>query len=456
MAGIGFELRKLIKRDTLLSLLRAYAFAGLISSGPWVLSILGMLLIGFMALSSQTSDSDVVLFQTTVTNVIGMSLILTGGLQLAFTRFVADRLFEKKADIVFGNYLGVLLVVTAVATMLVVPIAFGMFPDTSALYKLLMLGCFVTVSCIWISMVFLSGLKEYLAIVGLYGLGYTVAAVSASALKKYGVEGLLTGFLIGQIVLFLGMNGLIARNFKIASSLSFYSFNPKVRYPTLFWIGMLYNLGAWVDKAIFWYWPGTSSAVSGALRSSVIYDLPVFLAYLSIIPGMAVFLVRIETDFVEHYDGFYTAVREGGSLETIEQHRNGMVETIRTGFFEILKIQSIAILLFIVVGASALKFIGISDLYVPLLTIQSIAAALQVLFLSILTVYFYLDERRTVLVLCALFVASNAGLTLASILLGPAYFGYGFALSLLICVVAGVKALERSMAELEYTTFMRR
>ncbi len=456
MAGIGFELRKLIRKDTLLSLLKAYAFAGLISSGPWVLSILGMLLIGFLAVSTRGSDLAVVQFQVTVTNIIGLSLVLTGGFQLAFTRFVADRLFEKKADIVFGNYLAVLLVVTAMGILLIVPAAFLFFQDTSLLYKLLLLGCFVTVSCIWISTVFLSGLKEYVAIVGLYGLGYAVATIAAALLKGGGLEGLLTGFLIGQVVLLVGMHCLIARNFNIASKVSFLAFDKKLRYPTLFWIGVLYNLGAWIDKVIFWYWPSTSTPIIGILRSSVVYDLPVFLAYLSIIPGMAIFLVRIETDFVEFYDGFYNAVREGGSLETIEKHRNSMVETIRTGLLEILKIQTIAILLFVVAGAAVLRFIGISELYVPLLTIQSVAAGLQVLFLSILTVYFYLDERRTVLMLCILFVLSNASLTFISLRLGPAYYGYGFAISLLISVVAGVKALEKSMAELEYTTFMRR
>ena len=50
MAGIGFELRKLLRRDSLLGLLQAYTYAGLISSGPWVLSILGILLVGILSL----------------------------------------------------------------------------------------------------------------------------------------------------------------------------------------------------------------------------------------------------------------------------------------------------------------------------------------------------------------------------------------------------------------------
>ena len=69
--------------------------------------------------------------------------------------------------------------------------------------------------------------------------------------------------------------------------------------PSLVAVGLLYNLGIWADKFMFWFFPPTSQPIIGALRASLIYDLPVFLSYLSIIPGMAVFLVRIETDFVE-------------------------------------------------------------------------------------------------------------------------------------------------------------
>ncbi len=41
MAGIGFELRKLVEdKDDLFSRIRAYVSAGLISSGPWIMAIL--------------------------------------------------------------------------------------------------------------------------------------------------------------------------------------------------------------------------------------------------------------------------------------------------------------------------------------------------------------------------------------------------------------------------------
>lgn len=34
MAGIGFELRRLLRKNTLVGLIEAYAYAGIIGSGP--------------------------------------------------------------------------------------------------------------------------------------------------------------------------------------------------------------------------------------------------------------------------------------------------------------------------------------------------------------------------------------------------------------------------------------
>ena len=192
----------------------------------------------------------------------------------------------------------------------------------------------------------------------------------------------------------------------------------------------------------------------GPLRASIIYDLPVFLAYLAIIPGMAVFLVRIETDFVEYFEKFYDAVREGGSLDYIEEMRDEMVFTIRQGLFEIIKIQAITVLIVFVAGPSLLRWLGISELYLSLLYIDVVAASLQVVFLGLLNVFFYLDKRATVTLLTAVFLLANIAFTYVSLYLGAPFYGYGFALALLLCVLIAMELLEKRLEVLEYETFM--
>jgi len=454
MAGIGFELRKLLKRDSYIGLFQAYAYASIIGAGPWVLSIVGILIIGVLSISVVVPEYMITQFQTSVTYLIAGSLIATGPVQLAFTRFIADRLYEKQEAQVLPNFIGVMLLVTAVCGGAGLALVAFAFQGLNNLYRLLMLTGFVLLANIWVATIFLSGLKQYRSIVGLYALGYGITVASALALRPLGLEGLLLGFVLGQAVLLLGMVLIVLRAYPTSDFISFGFLRPGAMLPTIMAVGFVYNLAIWLDKFIFWYSEGTGQQVIGPLRASVIYDLPVFLAYLSILPGMAVFLVRMETDFVEYYQRFYDAVREGATLEYLEELRDEMVLTVRRGLFEIIKIQSIAALVVFIAGPQLLQWAGIPQLYLPLLYIDVVAAGLQVVLLGLLNVYFYLDKRRTVLGVTLLFLVLNGLFTWASLYLGVTWFGYGFALAVLATVLAGFYLLDKKMETLEYETFM--
>lgn len=454
MAGIGFELRKMLQRNTLLGLMQAYTYAGLISSGPWILSIVGMLMIGVLSLPFVLPSTLIAQFQVSVTYLISVSLVLTGTLQLAYTRFTSDRLFEKRDDLILPNFNAVAFVTTIASAVLGGLAVWLLFPQQTAGYRILMLAGFVIIANVWIATIFLSGMKQYMSIIAVFALGYALSTGAALGFARFGLNGLLGGFVTGQAVLLAGLLTLIYRDFRGKHFISFEVFQKRYRYPTLMWSGVLYNLGIWIDKFMFWYWPGTSQPVIGPLRASVIYDTPVFLAYLAIIPGMAVFLLRIETDFVEYYDGFFNAVREGASLQHIERMRNAMVEALRNGLWEIIKVQTIAALLLFAAGAAILEWLHISTLYLPLLYVDVIAASLQVVFLGVINVFFYLDQRRIVTGLIGAFVLLNVVLTGITLTLNPAWYGYGFAGSLVIVVLASLYLLDRKLEILEYETFM--
>lgn len=455
MAGIGFELRKLLEKDSYFGMFQAYAYAGIISSGPWVLSIVGILFVGFLSIGVVFPHVAIVEFQVSVTYLILSSLILTGFIQLGFTRFIADCLFKKQDKQVLPNFNGMLLIVTSVSGIFGLLAIFLFFSGMSVTYRMLMLAGFVILCAIWVATIFLSGMKQYKEIVILFAVGYSVTVLGALLLRSKGMEGLLFGFVIGHFVLLFGMVTLTLRTFPMEdATIAFDFMRPGAMYISLVWAGFIYNLAVWADKLIFWFYPDTSQSIIGALRASLIYDLPIFLAYLAIIPGMAVFLVRIETDFVEYYEKFYDAVREGGSLDHIETMRDNMLFTVKQGLFEIVKIQAIAVLLVFVLGERLLDWLGISTLYLPLLYIDVVAAGLQVVLLGVLNVFFYLDKRRIVVFLCLLFLLSNILLTSLSLYLGAYYYGYGFALSLLITVLTGMHLLSRKLDLLEYETFM--
>lgn len=455
MAGIGFELRKLLKKRTFAGLLQAYAYAGIISSGPWVLSILGILLIGVFSLSAIDADASISQFQVTVTYLFLISLILTGAVQLSFTRYVADQIFAKNDRAIMPNFNGLMLLAMSLSLVLALPAAALLFPGQSVLYRLLFAAGLSVMSAIWIATVFLTGMKHYRAIVFIFFLGYSATIVLALLLRAVlGLEGLLMGFVAGHVLLLLGMVWLVYRNYHSDRFIAFDIWKPGAMYRSLMASGLLFNLGAWIDKILFWYHPDTGQAVIGPLHASVIYDIPIFLSYLSVIPGMAVFLVRIETDFVEYYIKFYDAVREGATLDYIERMRNHMVYYVRRGLFDIAKIQAVAVLITFVLGESILNVLGISTLYLPLLYIDVVSAALQVVLLGILNVLFYLDQRRVVLLLTGLLPLFNLVFTAISLQLGANWFGYGFAVAMLLTTLLGLWILNRKLEDLEYQTFM--
>ena len=454
MAGIGFELRKLLDKQSYSGLLQAYVYAGVISSGPWVLSIIGIMMIGIISIGALTPHRLVVEFQVTVTYIMATSLTLTGVVQIAFTRYIADRLYEKRHDWVLPNFNGMLTVVVLVSGTLGLLAVVFLFPQQSVLYRLLVLSGFVIMCATWVTAVFLSGMKKYKQILLLFLLGYTVVVTLSILLREFGVEGLLLSFVFGHYLLLMGMILLTYRDYQSEHLISFDLFERGAMFVSLMLAGLFYNAAVWADKFMFWFNPHTSQAVVGPLRASVIYDFPIFLAYLSVIPGMAVFLVRIETNFVEYYDKFYNYVREGAPLSAIERTRNNLSAEARNGLLDIAKVQAIVILLVFALGSDLLAWLGVSQNYLPLLCINVVAAGLQVILLGILNIMFYLDKRRLVVGLTLLFLISNIVFTAISQALGVAYFGYGFAFSLVLTVVTGLAVLSRCLNTLEYETFM--
>ncbi|MDN5835902.1 MAG: exopolysaccharide Pel transporter PelG, partial [Nitrosospira sp.] len=108
MTSIGSEIRNILERDSYWSVLRAYGYAGLVSGGPWVLSILSIVMIGVLAVTLGVTQKEVNAFQICVTYLMAGSLIWTGGMQLMFTRFAADRTYAGDKAEVLPNLFGVL------------------------------------------------------------------------------------------------------------------------------------------------------------------------------------------------------------------------------------------------------------------------------------------------------------------------------------------------------------
>lgn len=456
MAGIGFTLRKHLRKETYFGFFTAYLLAGVIGSGPWVVSICSMLLIGTLSPAFGATGEGMSHFLATVTQLMAASLVLSGVLQLMFTRFIADRTFENDEDAVVPNLFGALLFTTIVSALVATPVAaFGFPSGGNHAYRVLLVCAFVTLCDMWVVTVILSGMKGYWSIVLVFLLGYTITLVAALAFAHRGAPGYLTGFCLGHGSMLFAMLVLITRAYPTSKLLAFDFLKRKRVFPELALAGVAFNLGIWADKFVFWIYPLTSETLVGPIRYSVIYDVPIFVAYLTVIPGMAAFLVRIETDFAEKFAIFFDAVRKGTSFQRLTVMRSDLVDAAREGIYDVFRIQGLSVATLLVLTPRVLRLFRIPSYYSHLFQIDVVAAGFQVVLLSMFTILFYLDYRKLVLYLCILFFVANTGLSILTIALGPRFYGLGFVVAGALTSLLAMAALSRKLERLEYETFMR-
>ncbi len=455
MAGIGFSLRKIMKEDTFGQIVRAYAYAAIIGSGPWIISVISLVAIYTIGLShSGAARITLLQFQTTITYLISISLIVSGIFQYAFVRYVADRLFEKLDMRILPNTLGVLFVLTIITAIIAIFFVVFALPGTSTLYKLLCVFTMVVLSNLWMLANLLSGLRVYRSILLVFIIGYTLTVLFCWLLWGYGIEGLMLGFFLGQTILFFGLLVIITYGYFALDTLTFDFLKPGRMYASLIFAGLFFNLAIWADKYCFWYYKETGYAVIGHLHASLIYDLPIYLSFFLIIPGFAVFLFRMETDFVECYQKYYDAIRDGGSLKKINTMHSLMVQAVRLGFVDIIKIQFLFTLIGFYFSERILAFFNFPTVQAHLLRVDILAIDFLVLFIGMLNVTFYLDKRKQAVLLCILFFVLNVLFTLLSLLFGLYYYGYGLLVAVLICNFVAFWILDRDFYNLTYETFM--
>ncbi|WP_394823024.1 exopolysaccharide Pel transporter PelG [Pendulispora albinea] len=456
MAGIGFELRQHLQKESYIDLARAYLVAGVVGSGPWLISICSLLLINYWGHARAPESEDITQFSATVTHLMATSLVVSGLVQLLFTRYVADRIFQKNPESIVPNLFGVLLLSTLGTGTLGGIIALTMFPEGGHFaFRALLVTGFVLLCNTWVLTVLFSGMKAYRTVVVIFLGGYAVTVVGALSLAHYGAGGYLAGFCLGHGLMFFCMLVLVLRQYPSEKLMAFDFLNRKRVFPELALTGFLFNAAIWADKFIFWWNPITSEALIGPIRYSVVYDVPIFVAYLSLIPGMAVFFVRIETDFAESYELFYTAVREGETLAELHRLRNGLVEAARAGIYDIFRIQGLAVAVLLLVGAKVLQLFRIPPFYLYLFRIDVVAVGFQVVLLGLFTILFYLDYRKLVMYLCGFFLVANVTLSLVSLHFGPRFYGFGFAVAVALTSVLTLAMLSRKLDRLDYETFMR-
>jgi uncharacterized membrane protein len=452
MAGIGFELNRILTRRGYTAVLHAYTYAGLVGSGPWIIAVVCLGFLG-TTLARMTGQDQARLFLVAVSVVYAVTLILSGPLQLVLTRFAADQFFSGKQATIVPAYLQVLAFAT-LAFSVVGGLLFGLGVPGDPAFRFAGALLTVLVAGIWITGVFLTAAKNYRLVLFGFAGGFAVSLVAGWwAGARWGATGALLGFTGGHAILLVWLFATTLRElggFAWTRS-DFWSYFP--RFWDLALIGFFYNLAIWIDKFLFWWFDPAAEKVAGILHASTIYDRVVYFSFLTIIPGMAVFLLKLETQFAAQHERFYRLVLHKGTLRQIADCKLRMVQVVREGLIQLFKVQGLVTLGLMVLADRALDLLQLGSVQSGVFRLSLIGAFLLVVFLALLMILFYLDKRRDALACCVLFCLLSGTITAWTILAGERWFAVGFVVAAAASVALAATRVARHLERLEYDTF---
>ena len=338
MAGIGLTLERLTSRGSFAGTFQALVYCCVVSCGPWLFTIICLGAMTWFG-ARHLDESRIALFGNIVIYNFAFSLVLTGPLTLICTRYLADRLYSRDIRTLNGVYLGAV----TLTNVLSLTVSFGFyffFTDLPLYFVVAATINFVLVSMLWLTSTFLHAIKNFNAFIFTFAVGMIVAFVAGSFLSTpNGALGMLWGFNVGLfIIVFVTIGiGISQYHNDIESPLSFIYYFKK--YWDLALSGIIYYMAIWIDKWIMWF-AGDNVSTARNVVFNPIYDFPMFLAYLSLIPALSVFMLHTETGFLKHYHLFYREIEAHASYSWLHDRCQRMVDCLLAGLKDIAILQA--------------------------------------------------------------------------------------------------------------------
>ena len=452
MAGIGFALRQLARRDALGANLLGYAHAAVAACGPWLFTIAALFGIEFV-LVREVQREVLDRFSIVVIYNFAFSMVVASPIVMVVTRLLADSIHRQDTHGAVGMLLGATALLYVALAAIGVPF-YGFVVDMAATERLMALICLFVIGAIWLAAAYMSALKSYVTVSLAFGLGTVIAFVLAARLgPQHGSLGMLSGFCCGLAVTLFVLYARIFVEFPYPVVRPFAFLEGFGRYRDLALAGLFYNAAVWVDKWILWFAPGRV-VIAGAMPAHPVYDGAMFLAYLSILPSMVLMLVAVETRFHEHYLRFYRDIENHATVRRIRANHRALVRTASKDFQAIAVLQIVMCYLAILVAPGLIGLAKGGVEMVPIFRFASLGALFHALLVLLLAVIAYFDFRRLLLWVSGIFLVTNATLSVASVLMGPEYHGYGYLLSTGITLLFAYVGAARLLARLPYMTFV--
>ena len=456
MAGIGFALKTLGRQETLSALVKASGHAAVIAAGPWLFTVFSLATISAFA-EPVVGQATLATFRAIVIYAFATSLVLAAPITIVATRLVADQLWKNET----GKVRALLISACALALAAVTPGVMALAAYFAVPFRLAS-ALFATtgvVAMIWVVLAFCGAIRDYKGITLSFvvGLVVAIAGATAAALAGLGSGGMVWGFTFGLTMTFAGLALRVLQTFTGVTPRPFAAHADLLAglrtYGDLAAGALFATAGVWVDKWVFWF-SSEGQTVEGGLIHAPLYDSAMFIASLVIIPALAQFVVKLETEFFARYQHYYGTIQSHGTIDQIETARVRL-QGFSLESLVLITVSQLALAAVLVLAAPAIvDVLNLQFRQTAILRYGALGSVFLFIFVAATSMIVFFDRRRIYAGLQILFFTLNLVLTMLSVRWGEDYYGVGyFAASLISSAVALIVA-DQTFGKLNYLTFI--
>ncbi len=458
MAGIGFELKKLFKKNSIFSVTAGAGYSALITVGPTAIVMVTLIVLYMLLGISDVTFKQRELLSTTILYVFIFSSILTAGFNSVFSRYIADKFFEEEFEGILPSYYIGLAILGVISTIIALPFCYRLYTVGNVDIYFLISSYFLWISSIFLyfSMTYLHATKDYRRIALSFLLGMLISiglALLFHSLQIDVTHSILYALTIGFFIIASLVASFIHKYFEASdygkSEVISYIFH----YKEIFITNFLYFLGLYIHNFVFWSTDGRT-LVAETMISMQPYDMATCLALFTNISTLMIFIVMAETDFHDAYKNYMEAVI-GSTYDEIYMNKKKMFRIMKEQIIHVFALQTVITAIIFIVFMIFLPQFGFSGLTMTIY--PALAAGYLAIFLTyclIIYLFYYNDNKGAMLVSIVFCAAILIG-SLWSSTLTVNLYGFGAFLGSLIGWSFGYFRLRYLEKNFEKHIFMK-
>lgn len=397
MAGIGFELKAMFAKKGLISIIKAYGYAGIVCTGPMILGVVFLLGIRGIAYLAGAGEEQMRLINSMVTYTLLFSLVLTNMVSLVTTRFTADQLYMEEKKRILPSFWGSISILLVPGCLLYgLFLSFSGISVTDQFFCLLLMGELVIV---WTEINYLTAIKDYQSIITVFFIS-VVCALFVGFLLVVGLHLQVIHSLMAVVCIAYGLMAvwydyLLVKYFPEGEGSAFYFLKWFDKYRELAPLGLSLALGLFAHPVIMWTSP-IGNRITGLFYEAPLYDISALLAFLSILSTTINFVTSVEVNFYPKYRNYFSLFNDGGSLLDIEQAEREMKTTLIQELTYTFTKQFFVTVIFIIAGTFVLPGlpIGVTEDMLGIYRVLCIAYAFYAIGNCIMLIQLYFSDNK--------------------------------------------------------------